>query len=52
MPEIFVNFTPEPSLNQARKARPDLQLLFYGEKFISGEAKNCCFILQYEHSGP
>ena len=52
MPEIFVNFTPEPGLNSARKARSDLQLWFYAAKFILGEAKSCCLFLQYEHAGP
>ena len=53
-PEIFVNFRPEPgpNPNQTQKAQPDLQLWFYGAKFISGEAINCCLFLQYEHAGP
>ena len=38
--------------NPTRKARPDLQLWFYGAKFILGKAKNCCLFLQYEHAGP
>ena len=43
---------PELGPNPTRKARSDLQLWFYGAKFISGEAKTCCLLLQYEHAGP
>ena len=53
-PKFFANFRPEPgpNPNQTQKARPDLQLWFYGAKFILGEAKNCCLFLEYEHAGP